>query len=85
VNRAEFLKILFATNKIIPNTDITKPYDDVSLTDWFAGYAYLANKMNIVDSGKDLHPSDGMTRADVAEAIYRMKMIQTKNLVTYSK
>jgi len=85
VNRAEYLKILFATNKIMPGTEITKPYDDVSLSDWFAGYAYLTNKMNILDAGKELHPGDGMTRADVAETIYRMKMIQTKNLVTYSK
>jgi hypothetical protein len=85
VNRVEYLKILFATNNITPSTDITKPYDDVSLNDWFAGYAYLANKMNILDTGKDLNPGGGMTRADVAETIYRMKMIQTKNMVTYSK
>jgi len=85
VNRAEYLKILFATNNITPGTEITKPYDDVSITDWYAGYAYLTNKMNILDTGKDLNPSGGMTRADVAETIYRMKMIQANNLVSYSK
>jgi len=85
VNRAEYLKILFSTNSIEPNSDIAKPYDDVQLSDWFAGYAYLANKMNILDSSKTLKPSGGMTRAMVAETIFRMKMIQDNNLVTYSK
>ena len=85
VNRAEYLKILFATNNMKPNSNITKPYNDVSLTDWFAGYAFLANKMNILDTSNNLNPTNGMTRADVAETIYRMKMIQDNNLVTYSK
>jgi len=45
----------------------------------------LAKKKNIIDNSTDLRPADGMTRADVAEAIYRVKMIQDHNLVTYSK
>jgi len=85
VNRAEYLKILFATNNMTPKTDITKPYDDVELTDWYAGYAFMTNKMNILETGSKLNPSNGMTRADVAETIYRMKMIQVNNLVSYSK
>ena len=85
VNRAEYLKILFKTNNMETNSEITKPYSDVELSDWFAGYAFLANKMNILDVENNLYPADGMTRADVAETIYRMKMIQENNLVTYSK
>ncbi len=85
VNRAEYLKILFATNNIEPNSEITKPYNDVSMEDWFAGYAYLANRMNLLDSASNLNPANGMTRAGVAKTIYRMKMIQENNSVAYSK
>ena len=85
VNRAEYLKILFKTNNMESDSEITKPYEDVDVSDWFAGYAFLANKMNILDVKNNLYPADGMTRADVAETIYRMKMIQENNLVTYSK
>ncbi len=84
VNRAEYLKVLFATNNIKPSEDITKPYDDVSLDDWFAGYAFLANKMNIIDGGSTFQAGKGMTRAMVAETIYRMKTIQENNLMVYS-
>ncbi len=85
VNRAEYLKVLFATNNIKPSENITKPYDDVSLDDWFAGYAFLANKMNILGSRNKFNASKGMTRAMVAETIYRMKTIQEDNLMVYSK
>ena len=85
VNRAEYLKILFNTNEIKPSKEIAKPYGDVNITDWFAGYAFLANKMNVIEAGSNLYPGNGMTRADVAETIYRMKVIQDNNLVTYSK
>lgn len=84
VNRAEYLKILFATNKMEPNSEISIPYNDVSLDDWFAGYAYLANRMNLLDPASNLNPGAGMTRAGVAKTIYRMKMIQENNSVAYS-
>lgn len=85
VNRAEYLKILLKSTNVEPSSTITKPYDDVALSDWFAPYAFLANKMNLLQSSKTFRPADGMTRAGVAETIYRMKMIQTNNWVTYSK
>ncbi len=85
VNRAEYLKILFATNNIKPDSEITQPYNDVSLEDWFAGYAFLANKMSLLDSAENLNPGNGMTRAGVAKTIYRMKMIQENDWVAYSK
>ena len=85
VNRAEYLKILFKTTNVEPAGEIAKPYKDVQLTDWFAPYAYLANKMNLLRPADNFNPSNGMTRAGVAETIYRMRMIQTNNWVTYSK
>ncbi len=85
VNRAEYLKILLKANDIEPNSEITQPYDDVTLDQWFAGYAFLANKMNLLQPATNFRPADSMTRAGVAETIYRMKMIQENDLVTYSK
>lgn len=85
VNRAEYLKLLLKTTGVESATSISKPYKDVSLSDWFAPYAYLANKMNLLQPADTFRPSDGMTRAGVAETIYRMKMIQSHNWVTYSK
>lgn len=85
VNRAEYLKLLLKTTGMEAATSISKPYKDVSLSDWFAPYAYLANKMNLLQPADTFRPSDGMTRAGVAETIYRMKMIQSHDWVTYSK
>jgi hypothetical protein len=85
VNRAEYLKLLLKSASIEPSTTISKPYNDVALTDWFAPYAFLANKMNLLQSSTTFRPADGMTRAGVAETIYRMKMIEAHNWVTYSK
>jgi len=87
VNRAEYLKILFNSAGLkFEGKIITRPYEDVAMTDWFAPFAYLANQKNILDAANHLlKPSDGMTRADVAETIYRMKMIQQNGLVSYLK
>lgn len=87
VNKAEYLKMLFATNDIEENGVITeKPYSDVDTSAWFASYAFLAKSMNLVEtSGGYLFPQKGMTRAEVAETIYRLKMIQKNNWVAYVK
>jgi len=83
VNRAEYLKILFKTTNMEPNNEITQPYTDVPLSQWFAGYAFLANKMNLLQPAANFNPGNGMTRAGVAETIYRMKMIQNNNWLAY--
>ncbi len=85
VNRAEYLKILFKTVGMQPSGSIAKPYDDVALSDWFAPYAFMANKMNLLQSSKTFRPGEGMTRAGVAETIYRMKMVQKNDWVTYAR
>ncbi|MFH1012134.1 MAG: S-layer homology domain-containing protein [Candidatus Peregrinibacteria bacterium] len=87
VNRAEYLKILFnSSGTEFTGGLLSKPYNDVERTDWFARYAYLANQKNLLDvAGNLLQPANGMTRADVAETIYRMKMIEEKGLLSYSQ
>lgn len=85
VNKAEYLKMLFVTNNIAENGTITsKPYEDVPTDAWFASYAFLVNKMNLIETTNNLlRPGAGMTRAEVAETIYRLKMVQENNWVAF--
>lgn len=87
VNRAEYLKILFnAAGVAFEGALIAKPYEDVERADWFAPFAVMANRKNLLDAPDNrLRPGDGMTRADVAETIYRMKMIEKEGLTSYVK
>lgn len=85
VNKAEYLKILFETTGIKTDVEIIQPYADVGTNLWFAKYAFMANKMNLLDPATRLYPDRGMTRAEVAETIYRMRVIEDENLLTYSK
>ena len=87
VNKAEYLKMLFKTNGIEFTQDLTaNPYGDVPKNAWYAPYAYLLNKRNLLDVNNNLlKPANGMTRADVAETIYRLKHVLDNNLLTYSR
>lgn len=87
VNKAEYLKILFRTNDIEVTSDIaSNPYADVPKDAWYAPYAYMTNRKNLMDIANNiLQPDKGMTRGDVAETIYRLKYVLDNNLVTYSK
>lgn len=87
VNVAEYLKILYLTAGIQPNVQVAaNPYADVPKDSWFAPFAYLTNKQNLIDvTNNRLNANEGMTRGNVAETIYRLKYIQDHNLVTYSR
>ena len=87
VNKAEYLKMLFETNGVDLTDSITaNPYADVPKDAWYAPYAYLTNRKNLMEVADNLlKAADGMTRGDVAETIYRFKHILDNNLVTYSK
>ena len=87
VNKAEYLKMLFLTGGIQPEDDLrANPYADVPKDAWYAPFAYLTNKMNLLTVANDrLSAGSGMTRGDVAETIYRLKYIQDHNLVTYQQ
>ncbi len=86
VNKAEYLKMLFLTGNIIPSENLAaNPYSDVPKDAWYAPYAYMMNKMNLLTVANNrLAAGSGMTRGDVAETIYRLKYIQDNNMVTYS-
>ncbi|MBN1258960.1 S-layer homology domain-containing protein [Candidatus Peregrinibacteria bacterium] len=87
VNKAEYLKILFKTNNMELNDSLTSdPYSDVPMGAWYAPFAYMANRKNLIDvTSNTLNPGGGMTRGEVAETVYRLKYIMDNNLVTYSK
>ena len=86
VKIAEYIKILFETNDIeMTDTLAANPYADVPKDEWYASYAYLLNRKNLLDvSNNRLYPANGMTRGDVAETIYRLKYVLDNNLVSYS-
>lgn len=85
INRAEYLKILFATNNMKTDGEIANPYKDVDINSWFAPYSFLANQINVFNTGSYFNPDKPMTRAELAETIYRLKMIQDRNILVYSK
>lgn len=74
VNKAEFFKILF--NGLSVDIDplvTTAPYEDVATNDWFASYISYAKELKILDPDlKKIEPSRGMTRGEVADAMYRL-------------
>lgn len=89
VNRAEFMKLLFETNDTpVPYLDqLTEdPYPDVDKDQWFAGYATYAAERNIfpTDEKGNLNPAEGMSRAEVAEVLYRMMVLDQTGASTYT-
>ena len=79
VNKAEFFKILLnGLNVDIAPTVDSAPYADVSVSDWFAPYIAYAKEIKIIDpNAVNIDPSRGMTRGEVAEAMYKlMKLVE---------
>ena len=78
VKRIEFLKFVMQA-ALIDRTDFhmescyNSPYTDVPAEQWFTGYVCRAKDDGLFDTYDNLFlPSNGTTRAEVAEALYRM-------------
>lgn len=85
VNRAEYLKMLVNASGASVSTPSDAPYDDVSLSDWFASFADYAKEKNLVPvTNNRLDASGGMTRGEVAETIYRAIVLKKTGAATYS-
>ncbi len=85
VNRVEFLKMLLNAMEVQINPAVPRdPYLDVPKDAWFATYVRYAKDKNLfeVTEGK-FRPEEGMTREEVAEAIYRMVMIKLSGADSY--
>lgn len=74
VSRAEALKIVLETvGTDIPNEVSEDPYNDAQKDAWYAPYAAYAKEHNLIDARNNmLHPASGMSRAEVAELMYRV-------------
>ncbi len=80
VNKVELLKMLFLTNKIDVSgykNDQGYPYLDIDTSAWYYPYISYAIKYNIVSPNEktNIEPAKMLTRADVAETVYRLLLI----------
>lgn len=77
VNKAEFFKILFngMSVDINPNVEVS-PYEDVAVDDWFVAYIAYAKEVGLIDSAlTSVNASGGMSRGEVALAMYKLIQI----------
>lgn len=85
VNRAEYLKILIGSAGTEVEAPEVAPYDDVPVEAWFAGFAEHSKARNIFPiAGNTLDGGAGVTRAEVAETIYRMIVLRNTSAEKYS-
>lgn len=74
VNKVEAIKMLINSQSIdVSETLDQKPFDDVSITDWFAPFIAKAKELEILEeTGTLLSPGDSMKRAGICENLYRL-------------
>ncbi|MBU1992786.1 S-layer homology domain-containing protein [Patescibacteria group bacterium] len=86
VNKAEFFKILLLAMEVDMNPKLTEsPYTDVPTDAWFAPYVGFVKDKNLLNTVADLFsPEDGMTRGDVAEAMFRVMILSKTSADTFS-
>lgn len=73
MTRAEFFKIAAKTLRIDTSRLPAKnPFSDVEKNTWVAPYAQWAKENRLLDFGLEFAPNKAMTRAEMAEALYRI-------------
>ncbi len=82
----EFLKMLFGTIEVTIDPVVTEdPYEDVDNLSWYAPYVQYAKGKNLFPiSGDYFSPGDPMSRAEVAEVIYRLLTVQSNDGESYN-
>ena len=78
VVRAEFIKMLLMSNGFqIDKWKDQELFSDIKKGEWYTPYMNYAGKAGLIIPDKDnnLHPSQGLTRGEVAEIIYLMSII----------
>lgn len=87
VNLVENLKMLLVANKIdIGSIQVpTDPYADTPKTEWYAKYIQYAKDHNLIDADPNdkVFPAQGMTRAKLAETMYRLIYMNEHELDWY--
>jgi hypothetical protein len=81
VNRAEALKILLVAAGLSGSIQALSEdlYEDVTADAWYGGMANYAVEFNVVPPQADglWHPGDELSRADLAEMVYRWQQIKS--------
>ncbi|MCX6733487.1 MAG: S-layer homology domain-containing protein [Candidatus Peregrinibacteria bacterium] len=86
VTRSEFLKILLLSAPVSIDPVVSSaPYSDVATTDWYAVFAQFAKQKNLLpNNGTEFKPNEEITRAEVAEIIYRLLLVMKTGASTYT-
>lgn len=72
VNRAEYYKILLLSAWIDTQAVNSDPYEDVPADSWFWSYVGFVKESKLSDAVGEFFPSEWVSRAEVAESIYRL-------------
>lgn len=86
VTRGEFLKILLLSAPVSIDPLVSSaPYSDVKIDDWYAVFAQFAKQKNLLPgSGAEFKAGEEITRAEVAEIIYRLLLVMKSGASTYT-
>jgi len=73
INKVEALKMDILQSGIPPQTWFNDNFNDVTTSDWFWGYAQIANAKSLIveDRQGNLNPSETMNRGDFAMLVYQ--------------
>lgn len=88
INRAEGLKIIIS---LFDQEGLKNPgehgFSDVKKNDWFHTFFAYAQNKNLLSPNKDglAHPELALTRAELAELIYRLIIIKKQNWTRYQE
>ncbi len=89
VNLVENLKILLLTQNVDLSAVVVSenPYADAFADQWYAPYVMYAKTKNLIDADADnkIYPAQGLTRAKLAEAMYRLMYMKEMGWDSYQK
>ncbi len=92
VNLVENLKMVLnqtflAVDKLDAVNVVSAPFADTPVNQWYIKYVQYAKDKGLIeaDASNNLNPAQGMTRAKLAELVYRVLYMDEKGMDKYSK
>lgn len=88
VNLVENLKLLLEAAEVeLPASVPEDPFADTPKNQWYAKYVQYAKDKNLIepDSAFNVYPAKGMTRADFAETLHRLRSVVHQGLDKYGE
>ncbi len=82
VNRCEFISMLLRSFEIQP-VQYEGAFEDVNVSDWFAGYIQQALNHNIISKDLKFRPNDEITREEATKAIAKIAKIEKSFELNY--